>query len=79
MIQGLAAKLMELAEVHGIRATAFVFSTWVGEGLEKRDVEKVVGKLEDSLRGAHVNADDILKSWKKAVGSSAADKSSIYL
>jgi hypothetical protein len=42
-------------------------------------VEKVVGKLEDLLRGAHVDADDILKSWKKAAGSSAAEKSSIYL
>jgi hypothetical protein len=79
MIQGVAAKLMELAEVHGIRATAFVFSTWVGEGLEKSDVEKVVGKLEDLLRGVHIDVDDILKSWKKAVGSSAAEKSSIYL
>jgi hypothetical protein len=79
MIQGVAAKLMELAEVHGIRATAFVFSTWVGEGLEKRDVEKVVGKLEDLCRCVNIDAGDILKGWKKAVGNSAAEKSSIYL
>jgi hypothetical protein len=79
MIQGVAAKLMELAEIHGIRATAFVFSTWVAGGLEKRDVEKVVGKLDDLCRGARVDPDDILKGWKKAIGNSAAEKSSIYL
>ena len=79
MIQGIAASLMSLAEVHGIHATCFVFSSWVGEGLEKRDVEKVVGKVQDCLGGVQVNVQDVLKGWKHALGVSGVGKSSIYL
>lgn len=79
MIQGIAASLMSLAEVHGIHGTCFVFSSWIGEGLERRDVERVVSKLDDCLLGTQVNVQDVLKGWKQAVGASGAEKSSIYL
>lgn len=79
MIQGIAASLMSLAEVHGIHGTCFVFSTWIGEGLEKRDVEIVVKKLEDCLKGVQVNSQDVMNGWKHALGASGAEKSSIYL
>ena len=80
MIQGIAASLMGLAEVHGIVGTCYVFSSWVGEGLERRDVENVVGKMYDGcLRGVKVNVQDVMNGWKQALGSSAGEKSSIYL
>jgi hypothetical protein len=79
MIQGIAASLMSLAEIHAIHATCFVFSTWIGEGLERRDVERVVSKLDDCLGGTQVNVQDVLKGWKQAIGASGAEKSSIYL
>jgi hypothetical protein len=80
MIQGIAASLMGLAEVHGIVGTCFVFSSWVGDGLEKRDVENVVGKLyEGGLRGVRINVQDVMNGWKQALGGTAGDKSSIYL
>ena len=79
MIQGIAASLMSLAEVHGIHGTYFVFSAWIGAGLEKRDVEIVVRKLEDCLKGVQINSQDVLNGWKHAFGASGAEKSSIYL
>jgi len=79
MIQGIAASLMEGAEVHGIVGTCFVFSSWLGEGLDKTDVERVVGKMWDVLRGVRVNSDDVLNGWKRSLGGSAKDKSSVYL
>jgi len=79
MIQGIAAALMSLAEVHAIHGTCFVFSSWIGEGLERRDVERVVSKLDDCLGGTQVNVQDVLKGWKQAIGASGTEKSSIYL
>ena len=79
MIQGIAASLMSLAEVHGIHGTCFVFSNWIGEGLEKRDVEIVARKLQDCLKGVQVNSQDVLDGWKHALATSGAEKSSIYL
>jgi hypothetical protein len=80
MIQGVAAAVMGLAEVHGIVGTCFVFSSWVGEGLERRDVENVVGKLyEGGLRGVKINVQDVMNGWKQALGATAGEKSSIYL
>ena len=80
MIQGVAAAVMGLAEVHGIVGTCYVFSSWVGEGLERRDVENVVGKLyEGGLRGVKINVQDVMDGWKQALGASAGEKSSIYL
>lgn len=79
MIQGIAASLISLAEVHGIHASCFVFSSWIGETLEKRDVEALVKKLQDSLKGTRINVQDVLKGWKEAIGMSVAEKSSIYL
>jgi len=71
---------MGLAEVHGIVGTCFVFSSWVGEELERRDVENVVDKMYDGcLRGVKVNVQDVMNGWKQALGASAGDKSSIYL
>lgn len=80
MIQGIAASLMGLAEIHGIVGTCFVFSSWVGEGLEKRDVESVVQKMEDGcLPGVKVNVQDVMDGWRQALGTTAGEKSSIYL
>jgi len=80
MIQGVAAAVMGLAEVHGIVGTCFVFSSWVGEGLERRDVENVLGKLyEGGLRGVKINVQDVMNGWKQALGATAGEKSSIYL
>lgn len=79
MIQGIAASLMEVAEVHGIVGTCFIFSSWLGDGLDKRDVERVVGKMGDALRGVKVSVDEVLKGWKRSLGASEKDKSSIYL
>ena len=80
MIQGVAAAVMGLAEVHGIVGTCFVFSSWVGEGLERRDVENVLGKLyEGGLRGVKINVQDVMDGWKQALGATAGEKSSIYL
>jgi hypothetical protein len=79
MIQGIAASLMSLAEVHGIYGTCFVFSTWIGEGLEKRDVEIVVRKLQDCLKGVQVNSQNVLNGWRHTLGASGAERSSIYL
>jgi hypothetical protein len=79
MIQGIAAALMSLAEFHGIRGTCFVFSSWIGGGLERRDVERVVRDLGDILMGVQVKTDQVLKGWRIALGSSNADKLSIYL
>jgi hypothetical protein len=80
MIQGVAAAVMGLAEVHGIVGTCYVFSSWVGEGLERRDVENVVGKLyEGGLRGVKINVQDVMNGWKQALGATAGEKSSIYL
>jgi len=79
MIQGIAASLMEGAEVHGIVGTCFIFSSWLGDGLDKEDVKRVVGKLGDALRGVSVSVDDVLKGWKRCLGNSRSEKSSIYL
>jgi hypothetical protein len=79
MIQGIAASLISLAEIHGIRGDCFVFSSWIGEGLEKGDVERVVTKVGDVLMGVKISSDQVMKGWSQALGSSAADKSSIYL
>jgi hypothetical protein len=80
MIQGVAAAVMGLAEVHGIVGTCYVFSSWVGEGLERKDVENVVGKLyEGGLRGVKINVQDVMNGWKQALGATAGEKSSIYL
>ena len=79
MIQGIAASLMGLAEVHGIPATCFVISSWVGANLEAHDVERVVTKLSDVLGGVTVDRDCILKGWHRALGVTGTEKSSIYL
>jgi len=80
MIQGIAASLMSLAEVHGIHATCFVVSEWIGDRLEDGDVERVVEKLNDTLRGAgRVHSHIVKKTWRQALGLSGAEKSSIYL
>jgi hypothetical protein len=76
MIQGIAASLMSLAEVHGIHATCFVFSSWIGPELEKKDAERVVSHLRNCLKGVPVNVDDLIKGWKQASGT---ERSSIYL
>lgn len=79
MIQGVSASLMEGAEVHGIVGTCFVFSSWLGDGLDKGDVERVVKKMGDALRGVKVSVDDVLKGWKRCLGGSEKEKASIYL
>lgn len=79
MIQGIAASLMSLAEIHGIHATCFVVSAWIGDRLEDKDVEKLVTKLNDTLRGGRVNPHVVKKTWQQALGLSEAEKSSIYL
>lgn len=79
MIQGIAASLMEGAELHGIVGTCFIFSSWLGDGLDKEDVKRVVTKLGDTLRGVNISVDDVLKGWKRCLGSSQNEKSSIYL
>lgn len=81
MIQGIAASLMEGAEVHGIVGTCFILSSWLGDGLDKEDVKRVVTKLGDALRGVSVDVsvDDVLKGWKRCLGNSQTEKSSIYL
>jgi hypothetical protein len=56
-----------------------VFSSWIGEGLEKGDVERVVRKLGDVLMGVRISSDQVMRGWSQALGSSVADKSSIYL
>jgi hypothetical protein len=79
MIQGIAGALISSAEIYGIRGTCFVFSSWIGEGLEQKDVETVVEKLEHVLSGVKVGPEEAMKGWRLALGSSGADKSSIYL
>jgi hypothetical protein len=60
--------------------TCFVFSSWVGERLERRDVENVVRKVNDmGVGGVEVNVKDVMDGWKLALGASAGEKSSIYL
>ena len=80
MIQGIAASVMALAEVHGIHAVCFVVSEWVGEQLEDGDVEKIVHKLNEVLSGeGSVSVGDVRKTWRQAFESSGAQKASIYL
>ena len=75
-ISGIAAALMEGAELHGIVGTCFIFSSALGDGLGRRDVEKVVGKMTDALRGVKVSADDVLKGWKRCLQVSEKETSS---
>jgi len=79
MILGIAASLMSLAEIHGIHATCFIFSTWIGEDLDRRDAERFVAHLTDVLKGIRIDVNDVLKGWKQSFGVSWVDKSSIYI
>jgi hypothetical protein len=80
MIQGIAASIMSLAEIHGIHATCFIVSEWIGDRLEERDVEKVVVKMNDALRGSGtISNEDFKSTWRQALAVSGAEKSSIYL
>jgi hypothetical protein len=74
MIQGIPAAFMSLAELYGIHATCLIVSTWVGEDLEKKDVEKLSQKL--SHVGLNVAAEGILKVWNDSLG---IERSTIYL
>jgi len=76
MIQGLPAALLSLAEIYGIHATCLIISAWVGEDLEKRDVEKLCKKLSHVLNGVHVDAQNIFKGWNHSLG---IERSTIYL
>jgi len=79
MIQGIAAALISLAEIHGIHATCFVLSSWIGGGLEEKDVDKMAAKLDDTLKGVPVSRRDIMKTWKAASGLSGVERSTLYL
>jgi len=76
MIQGIPAALISSAEIYGIHATCLIISTWLGEDLEKRDVEKLCKKLNQVLKGLNVDAEAILKGWNHSLG---IERSTIYL
>ena len=79
MIQGIAASLMDLAEVYGIHATCFILSSWIGDGLELRDAERLAAKMNDCLKQQMIDPQDILEGWKSGLGGQGSGNSSIYL